>query len=77
MPRYKIKKPRRIAPRLANGERRIGTHVGLPPNIKESCVMIALSKGQSTSWALEQLIIRANHLEAPEYVPPKKKPEGK
>jgi hypothetical protein len=83
----KLRRPRIIAPRLASGERRIGTHAGLPPNIKHAAYLISISRNQSVSWALEQLIIKglqaeAKKLEAvggktvnvetPEYIPRKK-----
>jgi hypothetical protein len=71
-PRYKVKRPRRIAPRLANGDSRISIGHGLPPDIKDAIKMIAHHENQSVSWVLEQIIIEYFGLDKPEYVPVKK-----
>jgi hypothetical protein len=73
MPRFR--KPRTIAPRLASGHVRVPIAHALPPHIKQAVAMIAVSKNQSVSWALEQLIIRGYKIEVPEYVPRKTQPQ--
>jgi hypothetical protein len=69
-PRYRG--PKRIAPRLANGERRDHYTGGLPPDIKQGLQMRAVAEGKSLSWMLEQDLIRLYRMDKPEYVPPKK-----
>jgi len=87
VPKQKFTK-RTIALRLANGESRQRIGVGWPPEMITAADLIAAAKGESRSWALEQLMNRAVHnavtqvndklgtriaYEAPEYTPRKKK----
>lgn len=92
MPRFKVKAPKRqIALRLANGDSRQRIGVGWPPALVEAADLIAVAKGESRSWALEQIVNRAVtqavsqvnekfdlkiKYETPEYTPRKKK-EGR
>lgn len=73
MAKLHFKKPRRIAPRLASGDSRVSCGHGLPENIKKALQMIAVARGQSLSWVLEQELIKRFNLERPEYRLPKKK----
>jgi hypothetical protein len=69
------RRPRQIAPRLANGDIRVSLGHGLPPDIKEGLKLIAYREGRSLSWVLEQVLIHYFGLRRPEYVIPKgKKP---
>lgn len=76
-------RPRHIAPRLANGEKRIPAGNGLPPIVKEALSVIAEHENRSRSWVIEQILIewanghprlRAMLRGAVEYVP-RKTPE--
>lgn len=49
---------RRIAPRLANGEKRIPAGNGLPPLVKHALTALAAQHGESRSWAIEQIILQ-------------------
>jgi hypothetical protein len=64
----KSKKPRTIAPRLANGEKRLTIGHGLPGYVKEGIRDIAYHENQSVSWVLEQIIIAYFDFEEPEYI---------
>ena len=55
MPQQKSR--RRIAPRLASGDRRIPFGHGLPEAIKDGLREIARMENQSMAWVLEQLIV--------------------
>lgn len=66
-----MKKKRLIAPRLANGEPRVGFGHGLPHEIKEGLRKIARDEGKSMSWVMEEVIIRYFRLPKPEYLKPK------
>jgi hypothetical protein len=48
---------RRIAPRLASGEKRIAAGNGLPPIVKYALTVIADAEGQSRSWVIEQILL--------------------
>lgn len=50
------KRPRRIAPRLADGEKRDRLYIGVPAELKQAAKMRAIINGESTSWNLEQQI---------------------
>lgn len=63
-----------IAPRLANGDSRIGFGHGLPYQIKEGLRHIAEKEGKSMSWVLEEVIIDYFSLRRPAY---KKRKNGK
>jgi len=64
----RARKPRRIAPRLLNGEKREAFGHGLPPKIKAGLRAIAARENQSMSWVMEQVIVRYFDLPEPEYV---------
>lgn len=51
------KRPKRIAPRLANGERRARLYIGVPEELKEAARMRAALGGESTSWSMEQQVL--------------------
>jgi hypothetical protein len=68
----KIRK-RTIAPRLANGTRRVGFGHGLPEQIKEGLRTIAQKENQSMSWVMEQVIIKYFGFREPKYIERKKK----
>jgi len=70
MTKRKFKK--RIAPRLANGERRETASNGLPPDVKEALQAMAKAEGKSYSWMMEEVIIRYFHLPRPIYIKVKK-----
>jgi hypothetical protein len=53
--------PRRIAPRLASGEKRIAAGNGLPPILKFALSQIAEQENQSRSWVIEQIVLRWAH----------------
>lgn len=88
MARTKFQPPKRIALRLADGSSRRRIGVGWPPSMIETADLIAAAKGESRSWAMEQLMNRAMQqavskvnddlgtrirYETPEYTPRKKK----
>jgi hypothetical protein len=56
-----------IAPRLANGDRRVGFGHGLPPHIKEGIRMIARDENKSMSWVMEEVIIDYFGMKRPKY----------
>ena len=64
----KKKSARTIAPRLADGRRRVGFGHGLPEAIKEGIHKIARKEKSSMSWVMEKVIIDYFHLDEPEYV---------
>ena len=68
MARFKVRRPRRIAPRLASGASRIGYGGGLPEEVKEGLRAIAHRENKSMSWVMEEVIIDYFHLRRPEYV---------
>lgn len=61
-------KHRKIAPRLASGERRVSNSHGLPPHIKEGLKAIARHENKSLSWVLEEVIYRHFGLKRPKFV---------
>ena len=65
MPVKKWKKT--IAPRLANGEKRISNTGGLPPAVKRALKVIAHSEKQSVSWVMEQMVIEYFGIICPTY----------
>jgi hypothetical protein len=72
MARFKVEhRPRIIAPRLANGEKRVGFGHGLPPHIKEGLRRIAAKENKSMSWVMETVIIDYFSLRPPQYIPKK------
>jgi len=62
----------RIAPRLANGEKRIPTCQGLPEEIRKAINDISRKEGKSKSWVLQEIIIDWAHsvyrIPLPKYV---------
>ncbi len=56
-----------IAPRLYNGDSRIGNGHRLPPQIKDGLRHIAEREGKSMSWVLEEVIIDYFNLRRPKY----------
>lgn len=64
-------RPRTIAPRLFNGDKREAIGHGLPPAIKAGLRRIARAENQSVSWVLEQVIIQWFKMPTPEYIPRK------
>ncbi len=64
----KKKSARTIAPRLADGRKRVPDYGNLPPAIKEGLRKIARMEGKSMSWVKEEVIIRYFKLTRPEYV---------
>jgi len=74
---------RQIAPRLANGEKRVAAGNGLPPIVKQALSEIAAHERQSRSWVIEQILLQWAHANprlhkmlrgAVEYIP-RKTPE--
>lgn len=63
-----------IAPRLANGDSRIGFGHCLPADIKDGLRHIAIRENKSMSWVLEEVIIDYFSLRRPKY---KKRKNGK
>lgn len=63
--------PRRIAPRLRDGESREPVGHGLPPHIKQALKMIAAARNESLSWMLEKALVEYFAQRRPDYVPPK------
>jgi hypothetical protein len=63
------RRPRIIAPQLANGESRVKDYGRLPESVKEGLRDIARHEGKSMSWVKEQVIIRYFKLDKPEYKP--------
>lgn len=64
---------RQIAPRLANGDSRVGFGHRLPVEVKEGLRQIARSENKSMSWVMEEVIIRYFGLRRPRYIKPKKR----
>lgn len=62
------KKIRKIAPRLANGKRRVPTYNALPDDILYGLRQIAKAEGKSVNWVKEQCIIQFFHMDEPEYL---------
>lgn len=62
-----------IAPRLANGWKRVSIGHGLPPDIKEGLTYVAMKERCSVSWLLEQIIIDHFEFKEPKYVERKRK----
>lgn len=56
-----------IAPRLANGEKRLPNYGGLPPAVKRALRVIAHEERQSVSWVMEQMIIEYFGIICPTY----------
>jgi len=61
------RKPRTIAPRLADGRKRESCGHGLPPHIKQALKMRAYSNNMSLSWMLEQALVEFFRMRKPEY----------
>ena len=59
---------KRIAPRLASGDKRDRMAHGLPPHIKRGLAMRAYRERTSVSWLLERLIIDAGKFDQPDYL---------
>lgn len=57
----------KIAPRLANGDSRVGFGHGLPESVKEGLRAIARREGKSMSWVMEEVIIDYFGLKRPQY----------
>ena len=68
--RTKFRRPRRIAPRLANGESRDGLGSRLAPEVKRGLQMRAVAENKSMSWIIEEMLVARLHLKRPEYVVP-------
>lgn len=66
----RLRKPRRIAPRLANGGSRDNYAGRLPPHVKRGLQMKAAAEGRSVSWLLEEAMIDHFGLKRPEYAIP-------
>jgi hypothetical protein len=49
--------PKRIAPRLASGEKRVPTGNGLPPIVKFALRSIADSENRSMSYIIEEILV--------------------
>lgn len=64
----KKKSARTIAPRLADGRKRVQSGGSLPPAIKEGLRKIARMEGKSMSWVKEEVIIRYFRMKRPEYI---------
>jgi len=60
--------PRIIAPRLANGDKRVGFGHGLPPHVKDGLRAIAAQENKSMSWVMEVVIIDYFGLKRPKYL---------
>lgn len=67
------KRHRIIAPRLANGESRVGFGHGLPEEIKEGIRRIARDENKSMSWVMEKVIIDYFDFKEPKYLERKKR----
>jgi len=66
---------RQIAPRLANGDSRVGFGHGLPSHIKEGIRHIAAKENKSMSWVMEEVIIDYFNMRRPKYKRYKKQKE--
>lgn len=64
----KKKLARTIAPRLANGRRRVSFGHGLPESVKEGIRSIARKECKSMSWVMEEVIIDYFNLPRPNYI---------
>lgn len=53
----RLVKHRRIAPRLASGERRESAGNSIPPILKYALRVIATQENRSLSWVIEQILI--------------------
>jgi hypothetical protein len=67
----KNRRPKQIAPRLANGDSRIGFGHGLPEEIKEGLRSIARQENKSMSWVMEEVIYDYFRFNRPEFKPRK------
>jgi hypothetical protein len=61
-----------IAPRLANGDKRVSFGHGLPPHVKEGIRGIAKDENKSMSWVMEEIIIDYFGFKRPKYIERKK-----
>lgn len=61
------RKPREIAPRLANGEIRVRLYGRLPEAVKEGLRSIAVSENRSMGWVVEEVLIDYFGLKEPKY----------
>lgn len=65
-----------IAPRLANGDRRVGFGHGLPEEIKEGLRAIAERENKSMSWVMEEVVYDYFGMKRPQFKPRKPEPNG-
>lgn len=56
-----------IAPRLSNGDSRLGIGHRLPANIKDGLRAIAARENKSVSWVIEEVIIAYFGMRTPRY----------
>ena len=68
----KLRRPKRIAPRLADGASRDTFGGRLPAHIKQGLRMRAFAENKSISWFMEEWIIETFRFRKPEYIAPKK-----
>jgi len=66
----KARRPRQIAPRLANGHSRIQWGGRLPDYVKDGLRKIARSENKSMSWVMEEVVIEFFDLARPKYAKP-------
>ncbi len=59
---------RHIAPKLASGISRVPNVGALPPHIRRGLQMIAIARGESVSWVMEQIIYEYFGFRVPSYV---------
>ena len=62
----------RIAPRLLNGNARVGFGSRLPEEIKNGLRRIAHKENRSMSWVIEEVIVDYFNLPKPKYIERKK-----
>lgn len=62
-----MKTTTKIAPRLANGDCRVGNFHRLPDSVKEGLMTIARKERKSMSWVVETVLIDYFDLERPVY----------
>lgn len=67
----KVRRSRRIAPRLANGKSRENWAGRLPDYVKRGLAMRAHTENKSISWMIEEWVIQQFGFRRPEYVQPK------
>jgi hypothetical protein len=57
-----------IAPRLASGLSRVTQGNAFPPHIKYALQMIAVQRGESVSWVIEQIVYSFFGFKEPRFV---------